>query len=133
MKRTYTLFIATEELLKNHTIQLFSKLHSFHLTLRQPQTVSVIIPVDTASFDLDRACVVYEPELVDLQHATIQCDRGTLYLTLTLEARELGSTHLSVIVPDSPTPNLPQRVTSRTLVSSEAYALEAEEGTYKER
>lgn len=129
MKRTYTLFIATEELLKNQSIRLFAKLHAFQLSLRQPQTFTIIIPIDTQTFDLDRACVVYEPELVHLHHATIQRDGATLYLTVTLEARDIGSTRLSVVVPDVPMPALPSL--AEHVLHTDGVSLETKEGTYK--
>ncbi|MEM9336566.1 MAG: hypothetical protein AAGA35_01790 [Patescibacteria group bacterium] len=105
MEKFYTLFCATDELHTSPAIQMYSRLHDITLSLGEEQVMSFLLPSYIHSYQHDEVCVLYDPDMVDLNSATVtEQRRGSRVFTnisISLTPRDIGSSTLGFVSPES--------------------------------
>lgn len=99
MKRSYTLFIATSELLTCPAIYQHAKTHTVILTPNTKRVLSVITPLEHPPGDLREASVNYDPHMVVVDSVDLMYEKGLLYGTFTIRAVDVGATQLTLTLP----------------------------------
>lgn len=99
MKRTYTLFSATSELLTCPEIYQHAKSRNLILTPHQTRTLSIVTPLERAPGCLQETYVNFDPAMIRLDGIELMYERGRLYITCTICAVELGESTLTLTIP----------------------------------
>lgn len=101
MKRTYSLFMATDELLTCPEIYRHAKQHNLILTPNTVRTISMVTPLDTPLGNIEQAHVSYDPLMVNVSMVHIMQEQALLYITITLCSLDVGTTDLVLHLPEA--------------------------------
>lgn len=103
MKRHYTLFIATPELLSCPDIYQHAKAHNLILTPNTSRTVSVVTPLEQPPGDLRETEVDFDPHMVSVNSIDLMYENGLLYITFAIKAVDVGVSDISLTIPSAET------------------------------
>jgi hypothetical protein len=107
MKRSYTLFIATPELLTCPDIYQHAKAHNLILTPNTSRVISIVTPLERPPGDLDEVELRFEPDIVAVRRIELMYERGLLYITLEIRAIDIGVSDITLHIPEAQTSPLP--------------------------
>jgi hypothetical protein len=107
MKRSYSLFIATPELLTCPEIYHHAQTHTLVLQPGGRRVFSIVTPLEQPPGDLKLTLIDYDPHVVRVAAAQLMYEQGLLYITLTLEAVDVGSTTMVIDIPTATPSTLP--------------------------
>ncbi|MAZ30336.1 hypothetical protein CL655_03570 [bacterium] len=117
MKRTYTLFVATKELLTCPEIYQHAKDHHIILHPSENRTLNIVCPLERPLGALTDAHVSYDPTMLDIQMVHLMVEINLLYITIKLRAHDVGQTDISLILPEAEPGLLPSSATSQLITS----------------
>lgn len=101
MKRTYTLFIATSELLTCPDIYQRAKAHNLILTPNTTRIISVVTPLEEAPGDLRESQLDFDPYMVAVNGINLMHEDGLLYLSLGIRAKDVGVSTITLTIPEA--------------------------------
>jgi hypothetical protein len=101
MKRTYTFFVATPELLTCPEIFEHARAHHIILHPAEARTLNIVSPLEHPLGDVRKATVSYDPAILDVELVHLAAEANLLYLTITLRATDIGETEISLTLPEA--------------------------------
>jgi len=117
MKRQYTLFVATPELLTCPEIFAHARNHHIILHPSEQRTLNIVSPLERPLTSVTKAQVAYDPSMIQLDTVHLACEGNLLYITLSLLALDVGETTIAITSPDTSEGSLPSPVCSVLLTN----------------
>ena len=103
METFYSLFNVTRELLTCRAIFRYSKKHDHTLEVGKEEIITFALPDNLNEREQNDICLGFNPEMVDIKAACIlpnpDQDPTHTNLTITLVARDIGSTKIGITTP----------------------------------
>lgn len=99
MERTFSIFIATDELFTSPFIQNYARLFDTALQLNTVTLVSFVVPLRRQSAEMvKRLHIQFDPDILEIHHGSIYtyAHDAHVAVTLALEPRDIGITHITL-------------------------------------
>lgn len=97
MEDTHSIFIATDELYTSPVINKYANLFDISLVLGKVSLLSFVFPFQGDESNLATTLIHYNADLIDILDASVCAnDNQAATLTLSLEARDVGITSLTI-------------------------------------